>query len=285
MTSIAQRCKRARNPRRNRLSRRRFTSDDDDLGPPSMAVGGGNAENSWHCEEHEENDDSHGESDEDDEDYELGGLERPVAKHTPPLVRIPSDDEQETSKSSTRSVVLSIDGRSVSCVTQEKDSSVREESSADSSSKEHEPEGNKQDILPPGIDPDITVVHLPSSLQASAEPQTNQTDQRRSPVRKNSANSMAASCSDCSDLAAEQSAKDEAETVSVQDPSEHESESNPQEKDASEEEKVHEDLLKVAQSIHKLGASTESITVSGIKMTPDCKYHFNTTHKSVATSH
>ena len=276
VTSIAQRCKRARNPRKNRLFKRRLENDDN-LGPPSMAVGGG-----MQCEEQEENDDSQGESGGEDEDYELGSVEQPVRKKTPPLVRIPSDDDdQESSGNGVQDVVVCINHNKVHCVaTQVKDSSARLESAGACSStvEGNEPERNKQDI-PPGIDPDITVVHLPtSSLQASVEPQTKEKDNMASPARRNS---VASSSSDSnpSIKAAEESVTVKAvKSVSAQEPD------DTTEKDASAAGPLDGDLLLMAQSIHKLGASPGSVTVSGIKMTPDCKCLYGGTKLAVISS-
>lgn len=263
VTSIAQRCKRARNPRKNRLFKRRLENDDN-LGPPSMAVSGG-----MQCEEHEENDDSQGESGGEDEDYELGSVEQPVTKKTPPLVRIPSDDdEQESSGNGVQDVVVCINHNKVHCeATQARDSSARLESAraCNTTVEANEPEGSKQ-VIPPGIDPDITVVHLPtSSLQASVEPQAKGKDNMASPARRSSVASSG-SDSNPSIKAAEESATVKAvKSVSAQD------RGDTTEKDASVAGPSDGDLLLMAQSIHKLGASPGSVTVSGIKMTPDCK--------------
>lgn len=272
VTSIAQRCKRARNPRKNRSSKRRSVDDDDDFRPPSMAIGG-----RMQRDECEQNEDSQGESD-DEEDYEL---DQPIAKHmpplvrcTPPLVRIPSDNEEESLQNSAQKVVLSIDRNAVHCVTQAKDSCARPESSASSSLEGSK--DNEQDI-PPGIDPDITVVHLPCSLESSVKPQTKQTeDQRPSPMSLRR-NSVTAGCSDSSpDIRAEGSPKVAAgavATVGAQEPCDHHNGSDSRD-DESQAVKFHGDFLQIAQHIHKLhaGASPESIMVSGIQMTPDCKY-------------
>ena len=269
VTSIAQRCKRARHPRKNRLIKRRLENDDN-LGPPSMAMGGG-----MPFEEHEENDDSQGESDGEDEDYELGSVEQPITRKMPPLVRIPSDDdddddddEQESSGNGVQDVVVCINRNKVNCVaTQAKDSSARLDSAGTSNSTvsdaNNEPGGKKQpEDIPPGIDPDITVVHLPtSSLQASVQPQTKEKDKMVSPARRSS---VASSGSDSNPTikAAEESATVKAvKSVSAQE------RGDTPEKDAS----VAGDLLLMAESIHSLGASPGSVTVSGLKMTPDCK--------------
>lgn len=262
VTSIAQRCKRARNPRKNRSFRR--VINDEDLGPPSMAVGGG-----IQHEEHEEID-SHGESDEeDDDDDELGSSEKPVAaKNTPPIVRIPSDDdEQESSEKGCRDVVVTTGCNKVQCVvTPPKDSSTRLESTGDTSVESSEPQGNKQDI-PPGIDPNITVVHLPHSLHSSVEPRHKQVDKVTSPERQNNEVSSGNDSNMGTKPAEESATVNTVETVSVHEPQECENDGAPQENS-----ELHGGLFQMAQSIQRLGVFPGSVTVSGIRMTPDCKY-------------
>ena len=229
-----------------------------------MAIGGG-----MQCNEHEENDDSQEESDEqDDEDCEFESVYQPVARHTPPpLVRIPSDEEQEPAQTTTRED----DGNDAGCITLAKDSSTKLESSLNSSAEKHQPGDTEQDI-PPGIDPDITVVHLPSNLQASVERQTKQRDQRQSPVAART-DTATTSCHDNNlHVTGAENRRVDVQQTGGQKPSESEGDCCSKENDTSPAGQFHGDYLKMVQRFPNPGASIESVIVSGIKMTPDCKY-------------
>lgn len=259
VTSIAQRCKRARNPRKDR-SLTRASANSVDVGLPSMAVSGG-----IQLSEHDDNDDSQEELDEEDDDCDMGSLDQSAARCTSPLdhIRIPSDDEKTPTKNGTEEGGYNDAG----CVTLIKDSTERPESVADSSmEKRDETEGDRS--IPPGIDPDITVVHLPSNLQTSVEPQVKSTTQRRSSVVVTTKHAAASSGNRVSVSGEERTRIDTQQSVGGR------------EGENSDESKEKGSPLagnnssgnSMVQSFPNPNASIESVTVSGIRMTADCKY-------------
>lgn len=264
VTSIAQRCKRARNPRRNRTSKG-CLSIDDDLGPPSMAVEGGMLR-----EDHE---DSQSDSEGEDEDYNLGKM-MITEKNTPPLVQVPPDNndhrKEKLQNGDQDDVFCTGESQGQHLVRQEKNTSGHLELPGKSSVKGNESNGNKRDI-PPGIDPDITVVHIPSSLQIPVGGQMKQIEKVPPPIRQSSAVSSDSDGSSESSKAADKIVTVKAsETV-------HGSEAHGGQNCCDSQEKVtcvtdllRGDIMQMAQS-HRLGVSPGSISVSGIKMTPDCK--------------
>lgn len=265
VTSIAQRCKRARNPQRNRSLKRIKRSDDDndDQIPPSMAVG-----NDIQYDDH---DDSQGDSDEEYEEDDMDNLDQPSSSHTPTTVRISSDSEQEDPQNGAQDVQPGIDNETRH-LKQVHDSSTRPESTVADSREELE--DTEQDIhVPPGIDPDITVVHLPSTMQTAVKVPSKQADQKLSPgpLQKNS---VEASGSENSlGIRPEGIENLGAYTVRIQETYRHENEVDSPEKNVAVARKYYGDFPPVVGSIYKPGpASTESVIVSGIKMTPDCKY-------------
>ena len=258
VTSIAQRCKRARNPQRKRPSVRIRRNDDDGQGLPSMAVG-----NDMHYDGHE---DSHADSDEEsDECDDMDTLEEPSSSHTPTTVQISSDSEQEEPENSTRDVLPSNDRNEKHHLKQTQESQVRSESTGNSREG-----GQEEDIhVPPGIDPDITVVHLPSAVKTLSK----QADQSLS-LSQLKRNSMA-SCDSERSPGAKPEGIDNlgAYTVRIQETYEHEKDGDSPGKNVAVARKYQGDFPPVVGSIYKPGpASTESVIVSGIKMTPDCKY-------------
>ncbi|XP_029186100.2 uncharacterized protein LOC114953866 isoform X1 [Acropora millepora] len=262
VTSIAQRCKRARNPRRNRTSKGGL-SIDDDLGPPSMAV-----ERGMLREEHE---DSQSDSEGEDEDYNLGKM-MVTEKNTPPHVQIPSDDndnrKEKMQNGDQDDVFCTGEGQGQRLVRQEKNISGHLEAPGKSSVKGSESNGSKRDI-PPGIDPDITVVHIPSSLQIPVGGQMKQTEKVPPPIRQSSAVS-----SDSDRSSANGKAEDKivtvkaAETVHRSVAHERQNCCDSHEKVTSVTDLLRGDIMQMAQS-HRLGVSPGSISVSGIKMSPD----------------
>lgn len=257
VTSIAQRCKRARNPQRKRPSIRIRRNDDDSRGLPSMAVG-----SDVQYDEHEE---SQADSDEEyDECDDMDTLDQPSSSHTPTTVRISSDSEQEESQNGAQDVLPGRDHNEARHLKQTQDSRVQSESTANSR------EGLEEDIhVPPGIDPDITVVHLPSAVKMLSK----QTDQNLSPgpLQRNSVVSSDSESSPC----AKPEGMDNlgAYIVRIQETYEHEKDGDSPGKNEAVARKYHGDIPPVVGSIYKPGpASTESVIVSGIKMTPDCKY-------------
>lgn len=264
VTSIAQRCKRARNPRRNRTSKGGL-SIDDDLGPPSMAV-----ERGMLREEHE---DSQSDSEGEDEDYNLGKM-MVTEKNAPPQVQIPSDDndnrKEKMQNGDQDDVFCTGEGQGPCLVRQEKNISGHLEAPGKSSGKGSESNGSKRDI-PAGIDPDITVVHIPSSLQVPVGGQMKQTEKVPPPIRQSSSVS-----SDSDRSSANSKAEDKivtvkaAETVHRSVAHERQNCCDSHEKVTSVTDLLRGDIMQMAQS-HRLGVSPGSISVSGIKMTPDCK--------------
>ena len=257
VTSIAQRCKRARNPQRKRPSVRIRRKDDDSRGPPSMAVG-----NDMQYDEHE---DSHADSDEDyDECDDMDTLDQTSLSHTPTTVRISSDSEQEEPQNGAQDVLPGSECNATPHLKQTRDSWVGSESTANSK------EGQEDGIhVPPGIDPDITVVHLPSAVKMLSK----QADQSLSPGQLQ--RSSVASSGSESSPGARPDGMDNlgAYTVRIQETYEHEKDGDSPEKNVAVARKYQGDFPPVVGSIYKPGsASTESIIVSGIKMTPDCKY-------------
>ncbi|XP_068686789.1 mucin-4-like isoform X2 [Montipora foliosa] len=253
VTSIAQRCKRARNPRKNR-SLKGSLYGDDDLGPPSMAVEGGLLL--------EKQEDSQSDSEGEEEDYNMESMEQGTAKKKLPLVQIPSDDEKEESQNGSQDEVECSRSSKGPCpvLTQAKNTSGNLESSGKSSVQEGESEENKRGI-PPGIDPDITVVHLPPSLRMPVEGQGKQPEKVDSSGRRHS------DINTNSKIAYEVTTIKASETVSASEAQQNSCESK--KKDASVVDILHGDVVQIAHSIPRLGVSPGSITVSGIKMTPD----------------
>ena len=257
VTSIAQRCKRARNPRKDR-SQTRASANNVDVSLPSMAVGGG-----IQLSEPDENDDSQGELDEeDDDDCDMGSLDQSATRHTPPLIRIPSDDEKTPTKNGTEEG----DYNDAGCITPMKDSPARPESVANSSMEKHDgTEGERS--IPPGIDPDITVVHLPSNLQTSVEPQVKSTAQRQSSVVVTTRHATAGSGNSGSVSGEERTRIDTQQSVSGR-----EGENNDESKEKGSPLAGNSSGNYMVQSFPNPNASKESVTVSGIRMTADCKY-------------
>ena len=257
VTSIAQRCKRARNPQRKRPSVRIRRKDDDSEGLPSMAVG-----NDLQFDEHE---DSHADSDEDyDECDDMDALDQPSSGHTLTTVQISSDSEQEEPQNGAQDVLSGSDRNKT------QGTRVQSESTA------HSREGGQDDDIhvPPGIDPDITVVHLPSAvkmLSKQADQGSNTGQLQRS--------SVASSGSESSPVARPEGIDNlGAYTVRVQETYEHEKDGASPEKNVALAHKYQGDFPPVVGSIHRPGpASAESVIVSGIKMTPDCKYMYKAT--------
>ena len=256
VTSIAQRCKRARNPQRKRPSVRIRRKDDDSQGLPSMAVS-----NDMQFDEHE---DSHGDSDEDyDECDDMEALDQP--SHTPTTVQISSDSEQEEPENSAQDVLPGRDRSEDQHRKQMQDARVQ--SAPPANSREG---GQEEDVhVPPGIDPDITVVHLPSAVKMLSK----QADQSLSPGQLQRS-SVASSGTESSPSARPEGVNDlGAYTVRVQETYQHEKDGESPEKNEAVARKYQGDFTPVVGSIYKPGpASTESIIVSGIKMTPDCKF-------------
>ena len=256
VTSIAQRCKRARNPQRKRPSVRIRRKDDDSQGLPSMAVS-----NDMQFDEHE---DSHADSDEDyDECDDMETLDQP--SHTPTTVQISSDSEQEEPENSAQDVLPGRDHNEDQHLKQMQDARVQSEPPA--SSREG---GQEEDVhVPPGIDPDITVVHLPSAVKMLSK----QADQGLSSGQLQRS-SVASSGTESSPSARPEGVNDlGAYTVRVQETYQHEKDGESPEKNEAVARKYQGDFTPVVGSIYKPGpASTESIIVSGIKMTPDCKF-------------
>lgn len=256
VTSIAQRCKRARNPQRKRTSVRARRKDDDSQRLPSMAVG-----NDMHYDEHE---DSHADSDEDyDECDDMDTLDQP--SHTPTTVQISSDSEQEEPQNGAQDVLPGRGRNETHHLKQTQDARVQSESSVNSRQG-----GQEEDIhVPPGIDPDITVVHLPSAVKMLSK----QADQSLSPGQLQRS-SVASSGSESSSSTRPEGVNNlGAYTVHIQETYEHEKDGESPEKNEAVARKYQGDFTPVVGNIYKPGpASTESIIVSGIKMTPDCKY-------------
>ena len=258
MTSIAQRCKRARNPRKDR-SLTRASANSVDVGLPSMAVGGG-----IQLSEHDENDDSQEELDDEDDDCDMSSLDQSAARCTPPLdlIRIPSDDE----KTPTKNGIEEGDYNDAGCVTPIKDSTARPESVADSSMEKRDgTEGERS--IPPGIDPDITVVHLPSNLQTSVEPQVKSTTQRQSSVVVTTRHAATSSGNRVSVSGEESIRMDRQQSVSGR-----EGDNNDESKEKGSPLAGNSSGNSMVQSFPNPNASIESVTVSGIRMTADCKY-------------
>ena len=256
VTSIAQRCKRARNPQRKRTSVRARRTDDDSQRLPSMAVG-----NDMQYDEHE---DSHADSDEDyDECDDMDTLDQP--SHTPTTVQISSDSEQEEPQNGAQDVLPGRGRNETHHLKQTQDARVQSESPANSRQG-----GQEEDIhVPPGIDPDITVVHLPSAVKMLSK----QADQSLSPGQLQRS-SVASSGSESSPSTRPEGVNNlGAYTVRIQETYEHEKDAESPEKNEAVARKYQGDFTPVVGNIYKPGpASTESIIVSGIKMTPDCKY-------------
>lgn len=256
VTSIAQRCKRARNPQRKRSSVRIRRKDDDSQGLPSMAVG-----NDMQYDEHE---DYHADSDEDyDECDDMDTLDQ--TSHTPTTVQISSDSEQEEPENGAQDVLPGRDRNETHHLKQTQDARVQSESPAISR------EGGQEEGIhvPPGIDPDITVVHLPSAVKMLSK----QADQSLSPGQLQRS-SVASSGSESSPSTRPEGIENlGAYTVRIQETYEHEKDGESLEKNEAVARKYQGDFTPVVGSIYKPGpASTESIIVSGIKMTPDCEY-------------
>ena len=258
VTSIAQRCKSARNPQRKRPSVRIRRKDDDRQGPPSMAVS-----NDMQYDEHE---DSHADSDEDyDECDDMDTLDQPNSSHTPTTVQISSDSEQEEPQNGAQDVLPGRDHGETRHLKQTQEARVQSESPANSRKG-----GQEEDIhVPPGIDPDITVVHLPSAVKMLSK----QTDQSLSPGQLQRS-SVASNGSESSPSARPEGVGNlGAYTVRVQETYEHEKNGESPEKNEAVARKYQGDFTPVVGSIYKPGpAATESVIVSGIKMTPDCEY-------------
>lgn len=257
VTSIAQRCKRARNPRKDR-SQTRASANNVDVSLPSMAVGEG-----IQLSEPDENYDSQGELDEEeDDDCDMDSLDHSAARHTPPLIRIPSDDEKTPTKNGTEEG----DYNDAGCITPMTDSTARPESVADSSMEKRDgTEGERS--IPPGIDPDITVVHLPSNLQTSVEPQVKSTAQRQSSVVVMTRHATASSGNSVSVSGKESTRIDTQQSVSGR-----EGENNDESKEKGSPLAGNSSGNYMVQSFPNTNASTESVTVSGIRMTADCEY-------------
>lgn len=223
-----------------------------------MAVG-----NDMQYDEHEG---SHADSDEDyDECDDMDTLDQPSSSHTPTAVRISSDSEQEEPQNGAQDV-LPGSGRNVTPrLKQTQDSRVRSESIANSREG-----GKEEDVhVPPGIDPDITVVHLPSAVKMLSK----QADQSLGPGQMQRS-SVASSGSESSPSTRPEGIDNlGAYTVRIQETYKHERDGDSPEKNVAVARKYQGDFPTVVGSIYKPGpASTESIIVSGIKMTPDCKY-------------
>ncbi|XP_078380047.1 uncharacterized protein LOC144662994 isoform X2 [Oculina patagonica] len=263
VTSIAQRCKRARNPQRKRSSKRvKRSEDNDDRGPPSMAVG--------NDMQHDERDDSLADSDEEYEEFDMDTLDQPGSSHTPPsTVRISSDSEQEEPPQN--GARDGVDHSETHHLKQAQDSNVPSESTADS---REDSEDTEQDVsVPPGIDPDITVVHLPSTMQTAVKVSSKQADQTLSPglLQRNSVEASGSENSPC--VRPEGLENLGAYTVRIQETYQHVNDGDSPEKNVAMARKYYGDFPPVVGSIYKPGpASTESVIVSGIKMTPDFSY-------------
>lgn len=256
VTSIAQRCKRARNPHRNRSSSRmKISDDDDDQGPPSMAVGSE--------KQHDEHDDSQADSDEEYEDFDMDNMDEPSSRQSPPTVRISSDSEQEEPQNGGPDDLLGVDHNEIHHdLKQAIDSSVRRESTAEDTERD----------IPPGIDPDITVVHLPSTMQTAVKVQSKQTDQLPSPILLGRNNVSATGIENSHYVSPERIENLGAQSASIQEPYEHENDSDSPEKNVVGPRKCYGDFPSVVGTIYKPSlASSESVIVSGIKMTPDCE--------------
>lgn len=255
VTSIAQRCKRARNPRRNRSSSRmKISDDDDDQGPPSMAVGSE--------KQYDEHDDSQADSDEEYEDFDMDNMDEPSSRQSPPTVRISSDSEQEEPQNGGPDDLLGVDHNEIHHLKQAIDSSVRRESTAEDTERD----------IPPGIDPDITVVHLPSTMQTAVKVQSKQTDQLPSPILLGRNNVSATGIENSHYVSPERIENLGAQSASIQEPYEHENDSDSPEKNVVGPRKCYGDFPSVVGTIYKPSlASSESVIVSGIKMTPDCE--------------
>lgn len=259
VTSIAQRCKRARNPQRRRRSSKKLKrndDDDDDQGLPSMALGSEM--------QYDEQDDSQADSDEEDEEFDMDNLDQSSSSHTPTIVRISSDSEQEEAQNGAGD---GIDPGETRHLQQAQNSNGPQESTADS---REEPKDAGQDVhVPPGIDPDITVVHLPSTMQTAVNVPSKQSDQKSSPVHQERSSVEASGNTSESSEGTENLG---AYTIRIQETYEHDK-GSPPEKNVAVAHKYYGDFPPVVGSIYKPGptASTESVIVSGIKMTPDCK--------------
>lgn len=258
VTSIAQRCKRARNPQRKRPSIRIRRKEENGGELPSMAVSSD--------VQYDEHEDSHADSDEDyDECDDMDTSDQPSSSHTPATVKISSDSEQEEpQKSSSQDVLPGSDSSGTHHRKETQDSRVRSKSSGNSR------EGQEEDIhVPPGIDPDITVVHLPSAVKVLSK----QADQSLSPGQPEKS-SVASSDSESSPGARPEGIDNlGAYTARIHETHEHEKGGDSPGKNVAVARKYQGDAPPVVGSIYKPGpAATESVIVSGIRMTPDCKY-------------
>jgi len=227
-----------------------------------MAVG-----NDMQFDEHE---DSHADSDEDyDECDDMDALDQPSSSHTPTAVRISSDSEQEEPQNGAQDVLPGSDCTKTYHLKQTQGTRVQSESTANSREG-----GQEEDVhVPPGIDPDITVVHLPSAVKMLSK----QADQSSNPGELQRS-SVASSGSESSSGARPGNDNLGAYTVRMQETYEHEKDGASPEKNVALAHKYQGDFTPVVGGVCKPGpASTESVTVSGIKMTPDCKYLYKTT--------
>ena len=253
LTSIAQRCKRLRNPHRKRSSAA-MTASNDGEGPPSMALG--------KDLQYDKCENPQAESDDEDEEYDMDNLDRPSSCHTPPVLRVSSDSEQEDSHISPRDVLPGNDNSDICNLKQSEDSSARPESTFDSSK---EADDKEQDVhVPPGIDPNITVVYLPSTLQTALQPR--EADKRPSSalLQANGADS---------NVRLKESENVSAQIVHIQEPYEHKRDSVSPVHNLPVACKYYGDHPPVEGNIYKPGPLTaENVIVSGIKMSPDCKF-------------
>ncbi|XP_022800912.1 uncharacterized protein LOC111338659 isoform X2 [Stylophora pistillata] len=264
MTSIAQRCKRLRNPRRNRSPAVTMISNDNE-GPPSMAVGkelrsnmSGNTQTDS-CDE--------------DEEYEMENLNHPSSHNTPTMVRLSSDSEQENLHGSNHDASCATENIKIHNVKQLEDSGEQLEPAVDSMEEAGE-EGAAVHV-PPGVDPDITVVYLPSTLETALRPKESDKQLGIALSRSNEADTF---------IRLKESESRNAPSPHIQEPYMHTRDSVSPGHNLPIVCKYSGDRPPIEGNIYKPGGtSAENVLVSGIKMTPD--YHTTSIipHKNIPT--